>query len=194
MKNLEELLLWDNNLEGKIPEQLCNLVNLKLLYLHSNKLSGKIPIEIGNLKNLEALSLSSNNLEGNIPESFLKLKKLTRCTLKNNKDIDISFEYFNNLINEFIRKSLASFHQDEIMNNKELKIVFALSIYQNLYIEIEILIKEAYSNYKVIETINELHRNFPNDRFDQELYNFCIANNLNLYRIFSNTFKYYEAL
>ena len=60
--NVVTLDLFSNNLNGTIPTQLANLVNLQALRLYSNQLSGSIPTELGNLKNLQYISLRSNQL------------------------------------------------------------------------------------------------------------------------------------
>ena len=46
-----------NNLEGQLPEQIGDLVNLKSIKLGFNKLSGNLPQSLSNLQSLEHLEL-----------------------------------------------------------------------------------------------------------------------------------------
>ncbi|KAK8579712.1 hypothetical protein V6N12_070022 [Hibiscus sabdariffa] len=63
VSNLEQLHLWGNdNLNGNIPESICNVSNLKTIALGANSFSGHIPNCFGNLKFLENLLLWKNNL------------------------------------------------------------------------------------------------------------------------------------
>jgi len=75
--------LDDNRLNGFIPSEIGNLVELKSLYLEGNRFTGEIPSEIGQLSNLEELSLSSNLFE-TLPEEFSNLDSLKRLYLSNN--------------------------------------------------------------------------------------------------------------
>ncbi|XP_068639542.1 receptor-like protein EIX2 [Aristolochia californica] len=76
--------LSNNNLEGKIPEELTNISNLLLLNLAHNHFSGNIPKNIGNLSFLESLDLSSNQLFGSIPQSLSFLTSLSYLNLSYN--------------------------------------------------------------------------------------------------------------
>lgn len=44
--------------------------------LYNNNINGNIPEELGNLKNLISMDLYDNQFEGNIPKSFSNLKTL----------------------------------------------------------------------------------------------------------------------
>lgn len=57
---LSSLDLGTNNLQGTLPSEIGNLLDLTLLNLSFNQLSGNIPNEIGNLSNLLLLILSNN--------------------------------------------------------------------------------------------------------------------------------------
>ena len=65
-----ELDLRNNDLNGKIPPELANLLDLKRLVLFGNRLSGQIPPVLENLSKLEGLFLSHNRLTGTIPEEL----------------------------------------------------------------------------------------------------------------------------
>ncbi|XP_062079935.1 receptor-like protein 35 [Humulus lupulus] len=74
-----------NNLIGKIPEELTNLVELVQLNISRNNLNGTIPMEIGNLNKLDALDLSHNKLCGVIPTSLASISSLSFLDLSSNK-------------------------------------------------------------------------------------------------------------
>ncbi|CAH8361696.1 unnamed protein product [Eruca vesicaria subsp. sativa] len=64
MKNMQELDLSHNKLEGQFPLCLTDLTRLRVLDLSSNQLIGKVPSSLGNLRSLKYLSLLDNNFEG----------------------------------------------------------------------------------------------------------------------------------
>lgn len=72
LKNLVELNLSWNKLDGSLPQCLSNLTYLRVLDLTSNQLSGNLPISVfANLTSLEYLSLSGNNFQGSFSLSVL---------------------------------------------------------------------------------------------------------------------------
>ncbi|XP_068639552.1 receptor-like protein EIX2 [Aristolochia californica] len=76
--------LSGNNLSGKIPEAIGDLLGLIKLNLSGNQLSGKIPESIRNLHQLENLDLSKNHLCGLIPSTLADLKFLSHLNLSYN--------------------------------------------------------------------------------------------------------------
>ena len=82
--NLTYLNLSANNITGPIPSEIGNLVNLNFLYLQNNELSGEIPSSIGNLINLIGLKLYSNNLSGSIPVELGNLTSLEYLSMSSN--------------------------------------------------------------------------------------------------------------
>ena len=72
-------------MEGKIPVELGNLVDLQFLNISDNRVSGEIPAELGNLVNLKRLYLSSNQLTGQIPAELGKLVSLSSLRLGDNQ-------------------------------------------------------------------------------------------------------------
>ncbi|RDY00647.1 LRR receptor-like serine/threonine-protein kinase GSO1, partial [Mucuna pruriens] len=70
--NLHTLYLFDNLLEGPIPDEFGKVMNsLEDLDLSVNKLQGEIPTFFGNMCTLQKLNLSQNNLSGQI-SSFIQ--------------------------------------------------------------------------------------------------------------------------
>ena len=77
--------LSDNLLEGPLPSEVGNFVNLGVLSLSRNRLSGMIPDTISNCVLLEILLMDGNLLQGNIPPVFGDMKGLTLLNLTSNK-------------------------------------------------------------------------------------------------------------
>lgn len=65
-----------NRLIGEVPSSFVNLTNLKFLDLSTNELSGNVPKELGSCKSLLSLNLSKNVLSGNIPSQLGNLISL----------------------------------------------------------------------------------------------------------------------
>ena len=82
---VSSLLLYSNNLNGKIPSELGELSALKRLSLSHNILSGEIPASIGELSQLLYLELSDNLLSSDIPSSLGSLSYLNELYLNNNQ-------------------------------------------------------------------------------------------------------------
>ncbi|KAB1670885.1 hypothetical protein, partial [Gossypium barbadense] len=76
---LEKLLMGDNQIIGRFPQGIGNLINLDFMEKKGTFIAGEIPISIGNLQNLE------NNLSGKIPSSIGNLSRLSDLDLSNNK-------------------------------------------------------------------------------------------------------------
>jgi Leucine-rich repeat (LRR) protein len=96
------LLLDNNKISGKIPNEIGNLINLGVLIMAQNKLSGNIPTEIGKLQKLQMLELNTNNFYGNIPSSIGNLSVLRKLHLYENNlqgNIPLSLLKCRNLFN-----------------------------------------------------------------------------------------------
>ncbi|KAM7478393.1 hypothetical protein LguiA_026606 [Lonicera macranthoides] len=81
---MTQLTLWYNELTGSIPTNIGSLWKLVRLGLHSNMLLGEFPISIGNLSILTELLLFDNTLQGQIPSSIGNCKKLILLDLFQN--------------------------------------------------------------------------------------------------------------
>ena len=83
--NLRKFDAFNNRmLAGEIPPELGNLIKLESLTLFSTSLEGSIPESIGNLSRLSSLDLSHSNLNGTIPASLGNLSKLELLNLSSN--------------------------------------------------------------------------------------------------------------
>ena len=85
IENTTELELTGLYIDGEIPSEIGNLINLVSLNLAANRFSGSIPPEIGNLEGLTNLKLSSNQLTGSIPPEIGNLEGLTNLGLQGNQ-------------------------------------------------------------------------------------------------------------
>lgn len=82
--NLQHLYLGGNNLTGMVPVELGELSNLKMMFLDGNQLTGAIPAELGNLANLRVMRLSANRLTGAIPSELGRLPRLESIEINDN--------------------------------------------------------------------------------------------------------------
>ena len=79
------LILWLNNLTGKIPIEVAKLAALRVLDLSRNTISGPIPPAIGQMTNLEKLDLVGNKISGAIPSELADLANLVDLSLNSNE-------------------------------------------------------------------------------------------------------------
>ncbi|XP_047306423.1 putative receptor-like protein kinase At3g47110 [Impatiens glandulifera] len=82
--NLSYLTLEDNRFTGPIPSTIGKVQKLQRIYLGRNQLSGTIPDSIGNLSLVNELYFNNNNLEGTIPSSFGNCQRLISLNLEQN--------------------------------------------------------------------------------------------------------------
>ena len=85
---LEALTILDldyNWLRGPVPAALADLTRLRILSLYSNLLEGPIPPELGTLPALEVLKLGDNLLTGRIPPILGELTSLAELWLNSNR-------------------------------------------------------------------------------------------------------------
>lgn len=84
--DLEYLKIHNNaDLVGNIPPEFGNLTKLVDVFLYYNNLSGNLPKEIGNLSSIRQLMLDGNRLTGNLPASIKNLPNTAFLTFSNNQ-------------------------------------------------------------------------------------------------------------
>ena len=84
MKNLKELQLWNNQLQGNVDE-LPNLAQLTLLSVQNNDLAGSLPTALGSLQQMTMLRLWGNNFSGWVPSEIGLMSSLRYLDLHENR-------------------------------------------------------------------------------------------------------------
>ena len=85
MRKLRMLDVSDNKITGMIPSDLHHLVQLSGLFLEGNEITGKIPTEIGSaLTGLQYLCLTGNEIQGSIPTELGLLSNMQRLHIEYN--------------------------------------------------------------------------------------------------------------
>ncbi|KAL3848823.1 hypothetical protein ACJIZ3_010705 [Penstemon smallii] len=82
---LESLNLYNNRLEGSIPDSIAKSPNLQELHLYGNQLVGKLPSELGKYSYLRTFDVSNNSLSGEIPGFLCHNGALEELVLINNQ-------------------------------------------------------------------------------------------------------------
>ncbi|KAK2983500.1 hypothetical protein RJ640_023034 [Escallonia rubra] len=78
-QQLEVLSLGDNGLSGKIPNWVgANVTFLRLLNLRNDNFNGSIPSQLCQLSGVQILDLAGNDLTGNIPACLGNISGMTR--------------------------------------------------------------------------------------------------------------------
>ena len=81
---IREILLANNTIGGKIPDEVGRLFRLQVLWLSNNSLKGEIPANLSHCSNLKILRVGINNLVGSIPAELASLSKLEVLIFGNN--------------------------------------------------------------------------------------------------------------
>lgn len=118
------LNLANNNLQGELPADFFDLVNLVVVDLHKNNLKGGLSSEIRKLNQLQVLCLSDNELEGALPNSLYRISSLKVVLLNSNK---LSGNLSSEIVNLNVLQNLSLFN-----NNLEGEIPKELESLSNL--------------------------------------------------------------
>ncbi|KAF3435979.1 hypothetical protein FNV43_RR23071 [Rhamnella rubrinervis] len=106
---LEKLYLYNNLLEGPLPNSLRQFPKLLFLRLDNNFLTGPLP-NLSPFLSLGGLCASNNKLDGNLPESIGQLRNL--------KYFDVSSNSFSGLVSEVHLMNLSRlYHMDLSFNS-----------------------------------------------------------------------------
>lgn len=81
---LESLHLYENQLEGQLPESIGRSPKLFELRIFSNQLTGTLPSELGKNSPLETLDVSYNQFTGRIPENLCAMGALVELLMLDN--------------------------------------------------------------------------------------------------------------
>ncbi|GAU15765.1 hypothetical protein TSUD_235810 [Trifolium subterraneum] len=90
---LSELFLGGNQISGKLPAELGNLIGLILLSVDSNHFEGIIPTTFGKFGKMQVLGLTGNVFSGKVPAIIGNLSQLYLLRMSDNM-----FEEVGNLI------------------------------------------------------------------------------------------------
>lgn len=85
LSHLQHLDMTENTLGNGIPTDLGRLTALRELFLDTNQLHGTVPTELGHLTALQTLSIFSNHLFGTLPTELDNLVVLERISLSGNQ-------------------------------------------------------------------------------------------------------------
>ncbi|OVA02665.1 Protein kinase domain [Macleaya cordata] len=82
---LSSFFIGENQISGKIPIGMENLVSLASLRMEFNLLTGSIPVSIGKLSNLQEVHMHGNQLSGQIPSNICNNTQLAEIIFDNNR-------------------------------------------------------------------------------------------------------------
>ncbi|XP_024531182.1 probable LRR receptor-like serine/threonine-protein kinase At4g20940 [Selaginella moellendorffii] len=133
LSRLTSLLLGNNSLGGKLPEDLGELHALQFLDLSANQFVGSIPSSFAGLRSVVNFSLSSNKLEGPVPDMFASMIRLGDLDLSGNSlsggippsitslrqlvSLNLSWNAFSGVIPREM-SSLESLHRLDLRQNR----------------------------------------------------------------------------
>jgi hypothetical protein len=84
LNQLEQIVLRNNSLRDRLPQELSRLRRLEFLELQNNNIVGEIPPEWEGMISIRDLMLNDNNLTGLVPPGFSNLRNLTQFFVQNN--------------------------------------------------------------------------------------------------------------
>uniref|UniRef100_A0A7N2RCC8 non-specific serine/threonine protein kinase n=1 Tax=Quercus lobata TaxID=97700 RepID=A0A7N2RCC8_QUELO len=81
---IREIVLVNNTIGGKIPDEVGRLFRLRVLWLSNNSFQGEIPANLSHCSNIKILRVGINDLSGSIPKELASLSKLEFLALRTN--------------------------------------------------------------------------------------------------------------
>ncbi|KAL5228397.1 hypothetical protein ABZP36_016662 [Zizania latifolia] len=113
---LQQLDISENLFRGQLPSSIANLsTTLQTLYLGNNNITGRIPEDIGNLIGLETLSLGFTSFSGELPTSIGRLANLGEIGLYNTSLSGLIPSSVGNQLSGQIPKSIGNCEVLEIL-------------------------------------------------------------------------------
>ncbi|XP_023924757.1 receptor kinase-like protein Xa21 [Quercus suber] len=81
---LRQIVLANNTIGDKIPDEVGRLYRLRALMLYNNSFDGEIPANLSHCSNLNFISVARNNLSGSIPKQLASLSMLKSLSFDTN--------------------------------------------------------------------------------------------------------------
>jgi Leucine-rich repeat (LRR) protein len=117
MVHLRVLDLHNNDLAGRLPNDIPKQASLEILDLSSNRFSGTMPSSIQQLSSLTQLDVSSNQFTGLIPYTFSSMRNLSSLSLSNNPLDEDPFPEFVAFLTNLKELSMAKTGRRGILPN-----------------------------------------------------------------------------
>jgi len=80
----DRLAINHNQLNGMLPNEICNLTELEYIWLNNNQFSGILPLDIGKMQKLKSFFIYQNRFVGPFPNSLGSLRDLEIFYAQNN--------------------------------------------------------------------------------------------------------------
>ena len=172
LSELTILILDDNSLYGEIPKSIGKLKKLFFMSFANNHLSGELPEIIGDMIALKEFNFFNNNLSGSLPQSLKNLPNLTKGNsvfAYNNLTADSSFDKW---LNDYHNKGKKYFNDSQkYFKATDVKYTSATLKWHNMGLGMSGY--EIFQDGKLIATLpNDAHEYSIDNLRDNRKYNF----------------------
>ena len=82
---LESFEIADNLLQGGIPDELFDCLQLRTIDISQNKFNGTVPILLGQLSEIRNIRFYENEIKGSLPSQVFSLKQIRVLMMQSNK-------------------------------------------------------------------------------------------------------------